>query len=125
MECESIIQRRDLRVARKRAAKQTRSKGVAKGEQKEKGTERAQAKAGEKEVTQSPKNAEKSRLDPECQGSTGLKPPLYATSSKFFGRMGQTFSDARSRRALVCASTAMISQQLTGINTIGKHCVNQ
>jgi hypothetical protein len=36
-------------------------------------------------------------------------------------RFAQTFRDPRSRRALVCASTAMISQQLTGINTIGKY----
>ncbi|KAN0071903.1 Sugar transporter domain containing protein [Elaphomyces granulatus] len=47
------------------------------------------------------------------------KIPMYDVSrTNFFHRLLQTFKDGRSRRALVCASTAMISQQLTGINTI-------
>jgi hypothetical protein len=93
MECESINKRRALRGARKLDE-------------------------------DFPENEKKKKDDLESQGSTGLKKPLYVTSDSkaFFRRMKQTFNDARSRRALVCASTAMISQQLTGINTISKHC---
>lgn len=60
----------------------------------------------------------------EAQDQAVIK-VLYVASHKrhifprVFGRMRQLFKDDRSRRALVCASTAMISQQLCGINTIG------
>jgi hypothetical protein len=116
MECISITKRREVRVARKLAAKQTIFKGVAMIEEKEK----EQAKVGQKEIKQSPEDEEETELDLECQGFARPEPPLYVTSDNFFGRMKQTFNDARSRRALVCASTATISQQLTGINTIGE-----
>lgn len=117
MECVSIIKRRESRVARKLAAKQTSSKGVAMVEEKGKG----KAKVLEKDVKQSPKDERKTKLDLEGQDSKP-GPPLYVTSDNFYRRMIQCFNDARSRRALVCASTATLAQQLTGINTIGKHC---
>ena len=117
MEYEFIIKRRKIRIARELDVKQTSFKGVAKIEEKEKG----QAKMPEKEVKQSLEDEKESKLDLECQSLIGSEPPLYVTSAKFFGRMRQTFNDARSRRALVCVSTAMISQQLCGINTIDKH----
>lgn len=44
----------------------------------------------------------------------------HIAKTKPHQRFAQTFRDPRSRRALVCASTAMIAQQLTGINTIGE-----
>ena len=76
-------------------------------------------------VKESPKNGAETNGDLESQP---LGKPLYVTEGlkrrifpEFFKRMNQLFSDARSRRALVCASTAMISQQLCGVNTIGKH----
>jgi len=65
-----------------------------------------------------------SKGDVEAQDQAVIK-VLYVASHKrhifpaVFGRMKQLFKDDRSRRALVCASTAMISQQLCGINTIG------
>lgn len=75
------------------------------------------------EVKESPKDN-----DLESQHPTTPEVPLYVTEGgkrrvfpEFFKRMNQLFSDDRSRRALVCASTAMISQQLCGVNTIGKH----
>jgi hypothetical protein len=63
------------------------------------------------------------KSDPEKSGGSTPPKPLYHISisrTNYFQRVFQTFNDARSRRALVCASTAMIAQQLTGINTIGK-----
>ena len=39
----------------------------------------------------------------------------------YFKRLGQLKTEPRCRRALVSASVAMISQQMTGVNTIGKH----
>src|SRR5205814_194114 len=63
--------------------------------------------------------------DPEKPKTTTHWPPLYDISkTNYFQRLFQTFRDDRSRRALVCASTAMIAQQLTGINTIGKEHPN-
>lgn len=66
--------------------------------------------------------------DLESQHPTTPEQPLYVTGGlkrrvfpEYLKRMRQLFSDDRSRRALVCASTAMISQQLCGVNTIGKH----
>jgi hypothetical protein len=74
------------------------------------------------EVKESPRDN-----DLESQHRTTPKMPLYVTEGpkrrvfpEFFKRMNQLFNDDRSRRALVCASTAMISQQLCGVNTIGK-----
>jgi MFS family permease len=74
----------------------------------------------------------KGKLEQEVEGATKeaigrdielqkqeLDMPTYDVSrTDFFRRVYQTFKNGRSRRALVCASTAMISQQLTGINTI-------
>jgi hypothetical protein len=63
------------------------------------------------------------------QGESGLeagltRKPLYDISrTNYFQWLTQTFRDARSRRALVCASAAMISQQLYGINTISTYCL--
>lgn len=46
---------------------------------------------------------------------------LYAMSrTHYHQRLRQCFQDPRSRRALVCASTAMIAQQLCGVNTISE-----
>ncbi|PMD51095.1 uncharacterized protein K444DRAFT_636458 [Hyaloscypha bicolor E] len=63
--------------------------------------------------------------DLESQHPTTPENPLYVTDGRkrrvfpeFLKRMNQLFSDDRSRRALVCASTAMSSQQLCGVNTI-------
>jgi len=61
------------------------------------------------------------RSDPEKLGVSTQQIPLYHISrTNYFQRLSQTFKDARSFRALICASTAMTAQQLTGINTIGK-----
>lgn len=38
----------------------------------------------------------------------------------YFNRLRQLGTEPRCRRALVCASVAMISQQMTGVNTIGE-----
>jgi hypothetical protein len=47
--------------------------------------------------------------------------PLYDIKrTNYPKRLFQVFQDGRSRRALVCATTAMVAQQLTGINTIGE-----
>ncbi|EPE32227.1 MFS general substrate transporter [Glarea lozoyensis ATCC 20868] len=62
---------------------------------------------------------EKQNEDPERGEQFVEKPAIYAISeTHWIHRVLQTFRDSRSRRALVCASTAMISQQLCGINTI-------
>jgi len=46
---------------------------------------------------------------------------LYAISrTHYHQRLRQCFQDPRSRRALVCASTAMIAQQLCGVNTLSE-----
>jgi len=77
-------------------------------------------KVSEAELEQPSKN-EQGQGDPEA-GLT--REPLYDISKTiYFQRLNQTFRDARSRRALVCASTAMVSQQLCGINTIGMYCL--
>jgi hypothetical protein len=61
--------------------------------------------------------------DPEKTPAILQQTVLYNISrTNYFQRVSQTFRDARSRRALLCASTAMLAQQLTGINTIGKQC---
>ncbi|KAI9766197.1 MAG: hypothetical protein M1839_005013 [Geoglossum umbratile] len=57
--------------------------------------------------------------DPEKQKATDWVPLYYIKKTSFLKRFPQTFGDDRSRRALVCASTVMFAQQLTGINTIG------
>lgn len=44
----------------------------------------------------------------------------HISKTKPHQRFGQVIRDPRSRRALVCASTAMVAQQLSGINTIGE-----
>ncbi|OXV10921.1 hypothetical protein Egran_01318 [Elaphomyces granulatus] len=56
--------------------------------------------------------------DIELQRQEPEMPAYDISRTDFFRRLYQTFKDGRSRRALLCASTAMISQQLTGINTI-------
>jgi hypothetical protein len=119
MEGKSIMKREE---ARKLKAKQAKSGN------------KGRVKVSEKEATISTKNMKEKERDLELQRSDGPEELLYVVSESkapffnfyrkmknFFGRMKQTFSDARSRRALVCASTAMISQQLTGINTIGRY----
>lgn len=133
MECESINKRRASRIAQKLESK--KSKTPAAGNEEEAGTEKEKEdpKVSENEVKASSKN-EENRRDIEMQGhqgSAGPPRPLYVKSDPgthvsldFFRRIKQTFNDARSRRALVCASTAMISQQLTGINTISKLCLS-
>ncbi|KAH7327545.1 major facilitator superfamily domain-containing protein [Rhexocercosporidium sp. MPI-PUGE-AT-0058] len=72
------------------------------------------------EVKESPRDG-----DLESQHQTTPETPLYVTEGlkrrvfpEFSKRMRQLFNDDRSRRALVCASTAMVSQQLCGVNTI-------
>lgn len=128
MECKSIEKRREERLedkARKLKEKQKRSSVV--GPVKEdKVTEKG---------TSSDKNGKGKEVDLENHFANETSKLLYVTNeretgvfltdlilriSSFFRRMKQTFNDGRSRRALVCASTAMISQQLTGINTISK-----
>ena len=70
---------------------------------------------------------ENRRATPDDKGKenaiedSGRQRAYYDISrTNYFQRLSQTFRDGRSRRALVCASTAMIAQQFTGINTIGK-----
>lgn len=115
--------RKELRAAGKSEAKQEDPQGVSKQKQDEKG----HVNVLEEEAEEPPSKKNWKEGDPESQNSTGLEQPLYVTSKSkrrflhHFGRgMKQTFVDVRSRRALVCASTAMISQQLCGINTIGE-----
>ena len=45
----------------------------------------------------------------------------HISNTKSHQRLGQVIRDPRSRRALICASTAMVAQQLCGINTIGEY----
>lgn len=55
------------------------------------------------------------------QAVSEQEPALYAISrTHYHQRLRQCFQDPRSRRALVCASTAMIAQQLCGVNTISE-----
>jgi hypothetical protein len=99
------------------------------GNQKEEGQTNASGNAKEgPKVKESPRDGAETKSDLESQHPTTPEKPLYVTNGlkrrvfpEFFKRMNQLFNDDRSRRALVCASTAMISQQLCGVNTIGKH----
>lgn len=119
MECKSIEKRREERLEEKtrKLAEKQKVTGVG----------------ATSENTRVLVNGKEREGDEENQPVAKIPMPLYVTNEKetgvfladvilrissFFRRMKQTFTDSRSRRALVCASTAMISQQLTGINTI-------
>jgi hypothetical protein len=126
-ECTSIQNRKD---PRKLAGQQNQSlERLPMGNEKEEGQQTASDNAKDcPKVRESPRDEAETNGDLESQHHTTPEKPLYVTDGlkrrvfpEFFKRMNQLFSDDRSRRALVCASTAMISQQLCGVNTIGKH----
>jgi MFS family permease len=108
MECKSMVERQNKQ----------KSHGKQANPKQEKGKEKEDMDVSEKEV----KNGQEDEFDLEAGGTPSSKTPekpLYDISrTNYFQRLRQTFMDGRSRRALLCASTAMISQQLTGINTI-------
>jgi hypothetical protein len=111
MECQSMEERRK---ARKSAKDPTTAEGSAKEKDKE------EVKVSGNGVDKSSRN-EQDKGDMELPRTGRPATTLYDISrTNYFQRLSQTFKDARSRRALLCASTAMISQQLCGINTIGK-----
>jgi len=124
MECKSINKRREERVVEK-ALKQKKKQRKSGQEPQEGENDKEPARVTATELTPSDKNGKGKdpNPDPEKRSVREIEGPLYVTAetrTTFFRRMKQTFNDARSRRALVCASTAMIAQQLTGINTISK-----
>ena len=81
-------------------------------------TEKSDLRTRLGKVASAPSESEK---DPEnLTGSTRELSSYHILRTSYWQRLGQTLHDARSRRALVCAATAMIAQQLTGINTLGK-----
>lgn len=119
MECESIEKRRKERLEEKAHKLAIKEKELGVG-----------VPPGN---IRGPLNGTERERDQENPPAIKTSMPLYVTNEKetgvfladlilrissFFRRMKQTLNDGRSRRALVCASTAMISQQLTGINTI-------
>jgi len=115
-------------VARKRAGKQKKPNGGGATEHENEKGQSITSQKVVKEGEESPRYEEENNGDLESQPSTTPGKTLYVTSDSkrrvfpdFLRRMNQLFNDDRSRRALVCASTAMISQQLCGINTISKH----
>jgi hypothetical protein len=116
MECKSSNDRAE---ERKRLKEEKRQKKLG----SEPSQETASPKTG---VTKEGALAEKLRQEKQNEDlergeQFTEKPAIYAISeTHWIHRLMQTFRDPRSRRALVCASTAMISQQLCGINTIGK-----
>lgn len=77
--------------------------------------------ASKKKVDSHTKNEQEDQAHAELPRKGKPAKTLYdIRRTNYFQRLSQTFKDGRSRRALLCASTAMISQQLCGINTIGK-----
>ena len=111
MECESSSKRAESRKERKSTVKKP------KPDQEPAEVTPTKEEQEIKRVEQDLENDAPERGQQTIQGDT---PALYAISeTHWHERLLQTFQDPRSRRALVCASTAMISQQLCGINTIG------
>jgi hypothetical protein len=132
-ECDSMKKRQKDRVSRKQAGTQKKSleRVIAELEkEKERSLTPENVVKDVIEVKESPRHEGESNGDLESRHSTTLGKPLYVTSGlklrvfpDFIRRMSQLFNDDGSRRALVCALTAMISQQLCGVNTIGKDCL--
>jgi hypothetical protein len=113
-------------VKRQEARKSLDKDGKSDGQVEEKTEGGSKVSNGGLKVSEEELNKSTENGQGESDLEAGLKrKPLYDISgTNYFQRLIQTFRDARSRRALVCASTAMISQQLCGINTISMYCPN-
>lgn len=58
--------------------------------------------------------------DPENPSERTVDVYLYQIrETGYFQRFCQLFSEPRCRRASICAATAMLTQQMTGVNVIG------
>jgi hypothetical protein len=59
-------------------------------------------------------------VDPEAAPVLRVEAYLYQMTG-YWKRVGMVFTEPRCRRASICAATAMLTQQMTGVNTIGEH----